>query len=361
MRAKRNKHNLISMIAVLFLCSMAAVVLFPSNAKAASLYSSGSYYEVLATSCLREAPSKESRQIGSVKRGESVLMIRDEGNDFCFVSHNGEEGYIYSGCVDTVAVAAVASVITDSVKEKNSSGNSVMEMSMMLGGSAGKTGAVKKSSDDRNVSGVEVLKAVSAFSTAAMNSDHEVADEPEPEETKDIAEGVLYCTLADVNMRDGAGKSFGWVTAIPEGSAVEVIGNIKDDYCLVKYNGYEGYVMSACLFSRVEDITKAGGRALAFTCTGYCPCEKCCGKFSSEVTGVEQHTATGTIPTAGRTIAVDPNVIPYGTRIEIEGLGSFVAEDCGGMVEGNHIDIYFDTHEEAVAFGRQTRYVVFPE
>ena len=359
MRAIGIKHNTVAMLAVLFLCSVCAAVLFPSSAKAASLYNSGSYYEVLATSCLREAPSRDSRQIGSVKRGESVLMIRDEGNDFCYVSHNGEEGYIYSGCVDTVAVAAVASALTDKVNEKQSGGKSVMAMAMVLNGASGKKDPDKKLADKNGSSSETVLRTVTAFSAAAMNPDHGV--EKAPEEKEEASVGALYCTLTDVNMRDGAGKSYGWVTAIPEGSAVEVVGNIKDEYCLVKYNGYEGYVMSACLFNRVEDITKAGGRALAFTCTGYCPCEKCCGKFSSEVTGVEQHTATGTIPTAGRTIAVDPNVIPYGTKIDIEGLGSFVAEDCGGMVEGNHIDIYFDTHEEAVAFGRQTRYVVFPE
>lgn len=57
--------------------------------------------------------------------------------------------------------------------------------------------------------------------------------------------------------------------------------------------------------------------------TAYCPCENCCGKSD----GI---TASGTKATEGRTIAVDPTIIPYGTKVEIQGLGIFIAEDCGG-------------------------------
>ena len=64
-----------------------------------------------------------------------------------------------------------------------------------------------------------------------------------------------------------------------------------------------------------------------------------------------------TRPTAGRTIAVDPNVIPYGTQVEIEGIGVRIAEDTGGAIKGNRIDLLFETHQEALEFGRQTKQV----
>lgn len=82
-----------------------------------------------------------------------------------------------------------------------------------------------------------------------------------------------------------------------------------------------------------------------FKLTAYCACAKCCGKSD----GI---TATGTVATQGRTIAVDPSVIPYGTEVIING-NTYVAEDCGGAIKSNKIDIYFDSHAEALQFGVQ--------
>ena len=85
-----------------------------------------------------------------------------------------------------------------------------------------------------------------------------------------------------------------------------------------------------------------------FTLTAYCPCYQCCGKWSEF--GL---TATGTVPAQGRTIAVDPDVIPYGTQVIING-NTYVAEDCGGAIQGNKIDIFFNNHDDALIFGIQT-------
>ena len=85
------------------------------------------------------------------------------------------------------------------------------------------------------------------------------------------------------------------------------------------------------------------------TLTAYCPCVKCCGKSD----GI---TASGTQATAGRTVAVDTRLIPYGTEISIDGK-TYIAEDCGGKVKGYTIDVFFDSHDEALNFGRQTKTV----
>ena len=79
--------------------------------------------------------------------------------------------------------------------------------------------------------------------------------------------------------------------------------------------------------------------------TAYCPCKKCCGKSD----GI---TATGVKARANHTIAADPSVLPYGTEI-LCGMGEFVVEDCGGAIKGNRVDFFFDSHEEALKFGRQ--------
>lgn len=87
--------------------------------------------------------------------------------------------------------------------------------------------------------------------------------------------------------------------------------------------------------------------------TAYCPCEKCCGQWAGG------NTASGTVPTAGRTVGVDPEVIPLGTTVYIDGQ-AYRAEDTGAFT-GNIIDIYMDSHEEALRFGRREATVTWAE
>ena len=96
--------------------------------------------------------------------------------------------------------------------------------------------------------------------------------------------------------------------------------------------------------------THAGGRMLYVSATAY----------SSQDPGNSPHTAMGTRVRRG-VIAVDPAVIPMGTRVFIPGYGEAVAEDIGGAVKGNHIDIAFDTHKEALSFGRRNMEVYIME
>ena len=64
-------------------------------------------------------------------------------------------------------------------------------------------------------------------------------------------------------------------------------------------------------------------------------------------------TASGTIVRPG-VVAVDPSVIPLGTKIIIEGMGTYVAEDTGGAIKGNRLDIYYESRKEAFEFGVQS-------
>lgn len=64
-------------------------------------------------------------------------------------------------------------------------------------------------------------------------------------------------------------------------------------------------------------------------------------------------TSTGTTPKWG-TIAVDPTVIPYGTKVYIPKFDMvFTAEDCGSAIKGKRIDIFMNSEAECVKFGRQ--------
>lgn len=80
--------------------------------------------------------------------------------------------------------------------------------------------------------------------------------------------------------------------------------------------------------------------------------------------GCDDWTATGTIARYGA-IAVDPSVIPYGTRMYIVSTdgqviyGYATAEDCGGAINGTRVDLYYDTYEECIQFGRRDCIIYF--
>lgn len=90
--------------------------------------------------------------------------------------------------------------------------------------------------------------------------------------------------------------------------------------------------------------------------TAYCACEICCDMYAynrplDENGNPIVFTASGTIAQEGRTIGVNPMVIPYGAKVYIEGQGFFVAEDTGAGIETNHIDIYMGSHQAALNSG----------
>ena len=101
--------------------------------------------------------------------------------------------------------------------------------------------------------------------------------------------------------------------------------------------------------------------------TGYCPCRECCDWHrnwlfrpvysSGPLKGQRKEigmTASGTHARHG-TIAADTQRYPFGTVMKIEGYGTGRVEDQGGAIKGDHIDLYFDSHREAAAWGK--RYV----
>ena len=97
--------------------------------------------------------------------------------------------------------------------------------------------------------------------------------------------------------------------------------------------------ISFCLPDKVQEQVSRGGQkvmvmeATAYTWTGY-------------------RTATGTWPSRG-TVAVDPKTIPLGSRLYVEGYGEAVAEDTGGAIQGQKIDLYMDSEHECLQWGRR--------
>lgn len=96
-----------------------------------------------------------------------------------------------------------------------------------------------------------------------------------------------------------------------------------------------------------------------FELTAYCLCIICTEHYSYQHPRNQsnpnfvQRTASGTAPRAGRTVAVDPTIIPLGSLLLINGQ-EYLAEDRGGAIRGNIIDIFMTDHQSALNFGRRT-------
>lgn len=93
-----------------------------------------------------------------------------------------------------------------------------------------------------------------------------------------------------------------------------------------------------------------------FVVTAYCPCEKCCGVWANPES---PQTASGTRATEGRTVGADWDTLPPGTVIEIDGVGRRTVEDKPATwiiekYDGKILDLYFDSHKEALQFGKRT-------
>jgi len=107
-------------------------------------------------------------------------------------------------------------------------------------------------------------------------------------------------------------------------------------------------------------ITTASGEVLTYTHTMTVEATA----YTKTDEGCDNWTATGTLARYGA-IAVDPSVIPYGTRMYIVSwdgsvvYGYATAEDCGGAINGNRVDLYYDTYEECIQFGRRDCTIYF--
>lgn len=98
-----------------------------------------------------------------------------------------------------------------------------------------------------------------------------------------------------------------------------------------------------------------------FTITAYCSCEKCCGEYAlnrpTDENGNEiVKTASGAIAKPNYTIAADTSVLPFGTKVRING-HTYEVQDRGGAIKNKRIDVYFADHESALKFGRQKKTV----
>jgi 3D (Asp-Asp-Asp) domain-containing protein len=138
-------------------------------------------------------------------------------------------------------------------------------------------------------------------------------------------------------------------TLSEENSNLKEENNNLNDSLKTKEEELETLQSKATVTSRSSTTvtrTESSSEWITGNISAYCSCTLCCGSYANGI------TASGAKATAGRTIAA-PSTYAFGTKIEIEGYGIYVVEDRGGAINGNRLDVYMNSHSEALNFGRK--------
>lgn len=165
--------------------------------------------------------------------------------------------------------------------------------------------------------------------------------------TKDVSNGAATTRNAIIQYGKNGEKKVTYkvtyqdnVEILREELSSEVIKEPVDKIVQVQT---KSSITSRSSYSRVSGTS---GKSGVYKVTAYCACMQCCGKTN----GI---TASGAKATANHTIAA-PRTFAFGTKVVINGT-TYVVEDRGGAIQGNRIDIYMNSHAEALRWG--VRYV----
>ena len=157
---------------------------------------------------------------------------------------------------------------------------------------------------------------------------------------------------ADIlNVRKGPSISFDIIGTLSGGDKVKIIGESNGWY-KVSLNGKEGWASKQYIkVSGNSSSSNTSQTASSNNSQGNVVCTM--NVVATAYTGYST-TSTGQKPVWG-TIAVDPKIIPYGTKVYIPQFGrTFIANNTGGAIKGNKIDIFMNTKKECYNWGRRT-------
>ena len=181
---------------------------------------------------------------------------------------------------------------------------------------------------------------ISALNTQISNADSSIYSLLQAAEAEKAAQEAQVAQEAEAAAQSPSdGGSYGTEESYDDYSQSESDSNQDAD----NSSSYDdSYTESSDSSSEGGSSSSQGTYLGTFTLTAYCNCAQCCGTAGNL-------TASGTVPTAGRTVAMAG--VPFGTQLLING-NVYTVEDLGTPY--GHVDIYFNSHSEALAFGLQS-------
>ena len=145
-------------------------------------------------------------------------------------------------------------------------------------------------------------------------------------------------------------KSYLLIICLTAVAVIAVIQNLMDDHKAT--DGHSSQAGGG--ISQFSSPKPSPATFVEMNVSAYCLCRKCCGPWA--IKGVNSEgvriTASG-VRAEGLICAADPKY-PFGTKMDIPGYGVASVEDRGGAIKGNKLDLLFETHQEALNFGRHT-------
>lgn len=187
---------------------------------------------------------------------------------------------------------------------------------------------------------------ISALNTQISNADSSIYSLLQAAEAEKAAQEAQVAQEAEAAAQSPSdGGNYGTEESYDDYSESESDSNQDADDSSAYDDSYtESSDSSECSESSSEGSSSSsqGTYLGTFTLTAYCNCAQCCGTAGNL-------TASGTVPTAGRTVAMAG--VPFGTQLLING-NVYTVEDLGTPY--GHVDIYFNSHSEALAFGLQS-------
>ena len=150
-----------------------------------------------------------------------------------------------------------------------------------------------------------------------------------------------YINAEKVNFRKEASSNSDIYKVLDKNTSVTILG-YEDGWAKVNINDTVGYVYNKYVTNcdkviNTANINLSNSESLDVKATAYAG---------------DTITSTGTVPKEGTTIAVDPSVIPYGSKVYIPELDTvYTAEDCGSAIKGNRIDIFMSSESKCNEWG----------
>ena len=320
---------------------------------------------------IKEENNPDARTVGTLKQGQLCYILADKDADWVYIESGDVRGFVekkyldnsdetkqqitttgeeqYKTAEETVKPEENAALYYTlaSVKEGTPSGEireSILQFASQFIGNPYVWGGTSLT-DGADCSGfVQQIYKQYGYDLPRVAEDQSQCGTKIPVEDAQPGDLIFYAKgghIYHVVMYAGDGKTI--EAASTKLGIIESKVNTKNAVWATRIIN-DNYTLAGGGISNVNATNEMYGQNLGnFQITYYCACEICCNKAD----GI---TATGTPVVEGRTIAVDPRVIPYGTKVIIGG-HIFTAEDCGGAIQGNHIDIYVNNHAEATALG----------